>query len=141
LLIKAVSIPAFGLLLAGFWFLHSVGVEAQTSRSGRVRDLQEQRLDTLRDLVKITTEHYHSGLASAEDLWSATRAKDEAELDLCNSNADRIAILERIVAEAKELEAQDAKLVANKLLSRTLMLKAKANRLRQEIRLEDAKDQ
>ncbi len=134
-------IPALGLLLTGFWLLHSVGVEAQTSRSGRVRDLQEQRLDTLRDLIKITTEHYNSGLASAEDLWSATRAKDEAELDLCTSNAGEIAILKRIVAEAKELEEQDAKLVTNKLLSRTILLKATADRLGQEIRLEDARTQ
>jgi len=136
---KAVSIPALGLLLVGFWLLHSAGAEAHTSRNGRVRDLQEQRLATLRDLVKITTEHYKSGLASAEDLWSATRAKDEAELVLCTSNADRIAIRQSIVAQAKMLEAQDAKLVANKLLSRTLLLKATADRLQQEILLEYAK--
>jgi hypothetical protein len=141
LLIKAISIPALGLLLVGFWLLHSVGAEAQTSRSGRVRDLQEQRLDTLRDLVKITTEHYKNGLESSDELWSATRAEDEAELDLCTSNADKIAILKRIVAEAKVLEEQDAKLVANKLMSRTLLLKATADRLQQEILLEYAKAQ
>jgi len=136
---KVLSIPALGLLLVGFWLLHSVGVEAQTSRSSRVRDLQEQRLDTLRNLVKITTEHYKNGQASSDELWSATRAKDEAELDLCTSSAERIAILERIVAEARMLEEQDAKLVANKLLSRTLLLKATADRLQHEIRLEYAK--
>ena len=133
------SIPALGLLLVGFWLLHSGGVEAQTSRSSRVRDLQEQRLDTLRDLVKITTEHYKNGQVSSEELWSATRAQDEAELDLCTSNAARIAVLERIVAEAKTIEAQDAKLVADKLLSRRLLLKATADRLQQEIILENAK--
>ena len=139
LLIKAVSIPALGLLLVGFWLLHSAGAEAHTSRNGRVRDLQEQRLATLRDLVKITTEHYKNGQVSSEELWSATRAQDEAELDLCTSNAARIAVLERIVAEAKTIEAQDAKLVADKLLSRRLLLKATADRLQQEIILENAK--
>jgi hypothetical protein len=138
---KVVSIPAFGLLLVGSWLLHSIGAEAQTSRGPRVRDLQEQRLDTLRNLVKITSEHYKNGLASSDEMWSATRAKDEAELDLCTSNADRIAILKRIVAEAKELEEQDAKLVTNKLSSRTILLRATADRLGQEIRLEDAKTQ
>ena len=136
---KVVSVPALGLLLVGFWLLHALGVEAQTSRGGRVRDLQEQRLDTLRNLVKITTEHYKNGQASSDDLWSATRAKDEAELDLCTSNAERIAILERIVADAEMVEEQDAKLVTNKLLSRTLLLKATADRLQQEIHLEYAK--
>jgi|ERR1035441_717390 hypothetical protein len=136
---KVVSVPALGLLLVGVWLLHSLGVEAQTSRIGRVRDLQQQRLDTLRNLVKITTEHYKNGQASSDDLWSATRAKDEAELDLCTSNAERIAILERIVADAKMVEEQDAKLVTNKLMSRTLLLKATADRLQQEIHLEYAK--
>ena len=136
---KVLSIPALGLLLVGSWLVRSVGAEPQASRSGRVRDLQEQRLDTLRNLVKITTEHYKSGQASSDDLWSATRAKDEAELELCTSNAERIAILERIVAEAKMLEEQDGKLVTNKLMSRTLLLKATADRLKQEILLEYAK--
>jgi hypothetical protein len=136
---KVVSVPALGLFLVGFWLLHSLGVEAQTNRSGRVRDLQEQRLDTLRNLVKITTEHYKNGQASSDDLRSATRAKDEAELDLCTSNAERIAVRERIVADAKMVEVQDAKLVTNKLMSRTLLLKATADRLQQEILLEYAK--
>ena len=139
LLIKAVSIPALGLLLVGFWPLHSACAEVQTSRSGRVRDLQKQRLDTLRDRVKITTERYSKGEVSSDELWSATRARDEAELDLCSSNAERIAILERIVEEAKRIEQQDAELVANKLLSRRLLLKATADRLQQEILLEHAK--
>jgi hypothetical protein len=139
LCLKVGSIPALGLLLVGFWLLHSAGAEAQTSRNGRVRDLQRQRLDTLRNLVKITTEHYKNGQANSDELWSATRAEDEAELDLCTSNDERIAILERIVAEAKMLEQQDAELVANKLLSRTLLLKATADRLLQEILLEYAK--
>jgi hypothetical protein len=136
---KVVSVPALGLLLLGFWLLRSLGVEAQASRSGRVRDLQEQRLDTLRNLVKVTTEHYKNGQASSDELWSATRAKDEAELDLCTSNAERIAVRERIVADAKMVEEQDAKLITNKLMSRTLLLKATADRLQQEILLEYAK--
>ena len=47
---KVVTILALGLLLVRVWLLHSE-VPAQASRSDRVRDLQEQRLDTLRDLV------------------------------------------------------------------------------------------
>jgi hypothetical protein len=136
---KVLSIPALGLLLVSSWLVHSAGAEAQSSRSGRVRDLQEQRLDTLRNLVKVTSEHYKSGQASSADLWSATRARDEAEMDLCTSSAERIAILERIVAEAKALEEQDARLVTNKLMSRTVLLKATADRLEQEILLESAK--
>ncbi len=134
---KVLSIPA--LCLVSLWLLHSAHVQAQTSQSNRVRDLQEQRLATLRDLVDVTTDHYKNGQASSDELWAATRARDEAELQLCSSKAERIALLEKIVEEAKMLETQDANLVTNKLLSRTLLLKATADRIQQEILLEYAK--
>ncbi len=133
------SIPALVLLVVSMWLLHCLRLEAQTRQGNRVRDLQEQRLATLRNLVEITTEHFKNGQASSDELWAATRARDEAELELCSSSAARIAVLERIVQEAKLLEEQDAKLVSNKLLSRTLFLRAKADRLQQELVLEYAR--
>ena len=136
---KVLSIPTLGLLMVSLWLPHSARVNAQSSQSSRVRDLQEQRLTTLSNLVEITTEHYRSGQVSSEELASATRARDEAELDLCTSIRGRIAVLERIVKEARVREEQDAGLVTNKLLSRRLLLKATADRLQQEIRLELAK--
>jgi hypothetical protein len=119
--------------------LHSINVEAEISQGNQVRDLQEQRLEILRNLVKITTEHYETGLASADELGTATRARNEAELDLCASNKERIAILERIVAEAKVSEEQSVKLASNKLLPETSVLKAKADLLQQEILLEQVR--
>ena len=133
------SISTLGLLLVSVWLSHSARVDAQTSHGSRVRDLEEERLATLSNLVEITTEHYRSGQVSSEELASAIRTRDEAELDLCTSNAGRIPVLERIVKEARVREEQDAGLVTNKLLSRRLLLKAKADRLQQEIRLELAK--
>jgi hypothetical protein len=136
---KVLSIPTLGLLLVSLWLPHSTRVEAQVSQSSRVRDLQEQRLATLSNLVEITNEHFKKGQASSDELWSAARAKDEAELDLCTSSAERILVLERIVEEARTVEEQDARLVTNKLLSRALLLKATADRLQQQIRLECAR--
>ena len=139
LFFRVLSVPTMGLLMVSLWLPHSARVNAQVSQSSKVRDLQEQRLATLRNLVEITTEHYKDGQVSSDELRSATRARDEAELDLCISNAQRIVILERIVAEAKRIEEQDAELVTNKLLSRRLLLKATADRLQQQILLESAK--
>jgi hypothetical protein len=136
---KVLSIPTLGLLLVSLWLPHSARVEAQISQSSRVRELQEQRLATLSNLVEITNEHFKNGQASSDELWSAARAKDQAELDLCTSRAERIAVLERIVAEARMVEEQNARLVTNKLLSRTLLLKATADRLQEEIILEQAR--
>lgn len=135
---KAFPIPVL-VLLVSYWMLHCMRVEAQVSQSSKVHDLQERRLATLRKLVKITTDDYKNGLASSDELWAATRARDEAELELCTSNKDRIALLERALAEAKLLEEQDAKLAANKLLPETSLLKATARRLQQEILLEHEK--
>ncbi|SPE60071.1 hypothetical protein SBV1_370055 [Verrucomicrobia bacterium] len=121
---KVLPIQVLVLLLVSYWLRHSMCVAAQVGSSSKVRDLQQQRLATLRNLVKITTEHHLAGQSSSDELWTATRARDEAELDLCTSNKERIAILERVVAEAKELEEQDIKLAANKLLSRTCLLQS-----------------
>src|SRR5579859_3520735 len=135
LFFKVLPLPVLSIFLVSHWLLNSINVEAQVSQGSKVRDLQEQRLETLRNLVKITTEHYKAGLASSDELWTATRARNEAELDLCASNKERIAILERIVGEAKELEEQNVKLAGNKLLPETSVLRAKADRLQQEILL------
>ncbi len=73
------------------------------------------------------------------ELGSAVRAQEDAELDLCSSAQERIAILERGVAEAKVREEHDRKLAANKLLPEASLLKATADRLQQEILLEQAR--
>lgn len=75
----------------------------------------------------------------ADELRSATKAKEEAELELCTSTQQRIAVLEKAVAEAKPVEDQEAKLAANMLGSETSLLKATAERLHQEILLEQAR--
>jgi len=136
---KVFPIPVLVLILVSYGLLHSVRVEAKGSQNSKVRELQEQRLATLRKLVNVTTDRFKNGQASSDELRSAARAQEEAELDLCSSAQERIVILERAVAEAKVCEEQDAKLAANKLLPETSLLKATADRLRQEILLEQAR--
>ncbi len=117
----------------------AASAQPRSEGSNKIRDLQEQRLATLRSLVRTTREHFKNGQASSDELWSAINARDEAELDLCNSNEERINILEKAVMRAKALEEQDAKLAANKLLPETSLLKATADRLQEEILLEQAR--
>lgn len=133
------TLPVLVLILVSYGLLHCVRVEAKGSQSSKVRELQEQRLATLRNLLKITTDRFKSGQASSEEWWSAARAQEDAELDLCSSAEERIAILERAIAEAKVREEQATKLAANKLLPETSLLKATADRLQQEILLEQAR--
>ena len=134
-------LPAFllGLSLVGCLSLLSVHGDAGASQTSKVRALQEQRLAALRRLVTATTESYKSGHASFDDLSSATTARDEAELELCTSNPERVVVLQRGVAAAKVLEEQEAKLAALKMAPETVLLKATANRLRLEIILEQTR--
>ena len=136
--VRVLPLSALITLLVCYCF-HSTHVEAQAAPGGKVRELQEQRLATLRNLVTITSDHYKSGLASFGELASARRARDTAELELCSSAKERIAILERTVDDAKALEEQQSRLVANKLAPETSLLRAKAERLQQEILLEQAR--
>ena len=135
---KALSIPTV-LLMVSLWLPHSARLDAQIKQSNRVRELEEQRLVTLSNLVEITSENVKNGELSPDELVTATRARDEARLALCTSDAERIAVLEKIVQEARTVEEKDAKLVADKVLARRELLKATADRLEQEIRLESAK--
>jgi hypothetical protein len=136
---KVLSIPTLGLLMVTLWLSHSARVDAQTSHSSKVRELQEQRLATLSNLVEATAADVKNGQVSTDALRSAGRARDEAELVLCTSDAEKIAVLERIVAEARAIEEQDAKLVTEKVLSRRELLNATADRLEQQIRLESVR--
>ena len=129
----------FSVLLFGCWYLHPACAEAQESQNSKARSLQEQRLETLRNLVKITTERYKNGQASSHELSSATNARNEAELDLCTSDKQRIDLFEKFVKDARMFEEEASRLVASQVLPETSLLQAKADRLQQEIKLEQAK--
>ena len=130
------SIPA---ILLFYWFVHGMRVQAQVSQTSKVRELQEQRLATLREVARLASLSAEVGHKNPEELWAAIKARGEAELELCTSNAERIGVLEKLVAEVKGLEAQAAKLVSSQFLSETSFLKLKADRLKQEILLEQAR--
>lgn len=139
LLLSFKLLPILVLALVSCWLFRSRRVEAQVGQNSKVHDLQEERLATLSDIVKRTREHFTNGLATADDVWSATKAREQAALELCASDKERIAILEKALNEARMREEQEAKLAANNLLPKTSLLQAKADRLEQEILLEQAK--
>src|SRR5262245_36714594 len=62
-------------------------------KPGRLKKLLEERLATTSEFVKQATERVKTGTASAEELAEATRMALDAELDLCNSDKERIAVL------------------------------------------------
>ncbi|MCI0456146.1 MAG: efflux RND transporter periplasmic adaptor subunit [Gemmataceae bacterium] len=110
--------------------------EAQDSR---LKALLKERLATLRALAEQTTKDYQTGRASFDRVHQAMRALLHAELELCDSDKERIAVLERIVAQAKEYEKRADQRYKSGAVSISDALMAVAGRLEAEIALERAK--
>jgi hypothetical protein len=105
-----------------------------------LEDLQKERLATLRELAKMATDAYQKGgTGSYLEVQRVIRQLLEAELEQCGSEKERVAILEKFVAAAKDLEKHAAALHKAGVTSPRTVLEAKADRLQVEIALERAR--
>jgi multidrug efflux pump subunit AcrA (membrane-fusion protein) len=105
----------------------------------KLKELQKERLAATRDFAKQVKERVKNGNGTLEDLIEPTRMLLEAELDLCDSDKERIAVLEKILAEAKYTERLAAGFASKGQGRQSTADMAKAERLRFEIALERAK--
>src|SRR5947207_848326 len=101
----------FVALMAAFWLflIVSGGAWGQDSakpeaKADKQKALLTERLAILRDLVRLSTAAYKTAGGSYEEVSEATRRMLQAELELCASDKERIAVLEKLVAEAKTVE-------------------------------------
>ena len=104
-----------------------------------IRELQEERLATLRTIVELVDQKRRQGSASMAELALANRDVAEAELEICANQTERVIILEKIVEDARILESQAAQLAQNNLASQEVALAMKADWLKSRIRLELAR--
>ena len=86
---------------------------AQVSSQKTVRTLQEDRLRVLRKVSEIIARRLANGYGNISEVLAAKQAATEAELDLCATDKERVSVLERLLEQAKSLEA----LAAQHLLS------------------------
>jgi outer membrane protein TolC len=93
----------------------------------------------VRELVKAVTADYQAGRVSFDRVQQATRALLDAELEQCESDKERIKVLEKIVALAKESEKSAAQRYKTGAATQSDALMATAARLEAEIALERAK--
>src|SRR5262249_18406380 len=108
--------------------------------SAQVRALLEERLKALKTIASETEQAFtSSGRIPFEELVKAKVQVLLGELDLCNTDKERIEILEKIVGHAKELEqVVDANFTAGRT-PHVDLLKAQVDRLNAEIALERAR--
>jgi hypothetical protein len=105
----------------------------------KLKELLQERLATLRKLVKQTQADYLAGKVSFDRLHQATRALLDAELEQCESDKERIPVLEKIVALAKDSEKSAVQRYETGNATQSDALMATASRLEAEIALERAK--
>ena len=105
----------------------------------KLRELLKERLATLRALAEMMNQASRQGELSAEKVYRAAQMVHQAELDLCDNDKERIAVLEKIVKAAKDYEDRTAEHAKAQVVPQSAILKAKVGRLEAEIALERAK--
>jgi hypothetical protein len=108
--------------------------------ASKTQELMKERLATARDYLRQTMQRYQNHVGTVDQAREATRLVLEAELDLCATAKDRIAILEKYVAEAVNIEKMADALVKTGQGQQGAWLAAKADRLKGQIELERAKE-
>lgn len=132
---------AIGLTTLGIYLYPALlaGQVSSGTDPDPIRELQEERLATLRQIVEVVDQKRRQGSASMAELASAKREVAEAELEICANQTERVIILEKIVEDARIFESKAAQLAQENLASQEFALAMKADWLKSRIRLELAR--
>jgi outer membrane protein TolC len=113
--------------------------QADEPKDIKVNELLKERLALLQEVVKQTTADYQSGKVSIDRVHHAQMAVLNSRLELCETDKERITILEEAVALAKNSEETATALYKAGKVPASDRLMAKAARLETEIALERAR--
>jgi hypothetical protein len=120
--------------------LSCAGARAAEPKDTRLKELLKERLAALKLVAAAATAQRKIDPAfNLNQLIEANQAVHQAELELCETDKDRIAVLEKALLEAKEMEKAVERLVEAGQAAVWEPQKAKAARLAVEIALERAK--
>jgi hypothetical protein len=105
-----------------------------------VKELQKERIATLKQLADITTQMFQRGnVRSFEEVLEARLLVLDAELDAAEKESDRVTLYKNMVDVLKEYETIADRMVKIAKGTQASVLKVKARRLEAEINLERAK--
>jgi RNA polymerase sigma factor (sigma-70 family) len=105
----------------------------------KIRQLQEERLAALKEIAAEKQGLVRSGRINPNEWLQADTAALKAELEFCESDQARVVLLEKLVANAKEVERVNELRFKAARIVRSELLTAKAARLEAEIEVEKAR--
>lgn len=144
---RSVSFLLFVVLLAGVLLLPNVSrltgapTAPPTTRpaSERLKALQVERHKLLQQLGEAARTRFERGVSSVEELTRVEIALKQSELDLCETAAERLRVLEHMVESVRQQEKMcNARWRAGRL-SESELVWAKTRTLEAEIELEQAR--
>jgi outer membrane protein TolC len=140
-LTQALQICSLTAIFLGFFGLCSASAVQVTAgeKDSKVKALLKEKLSALQELASQTRKGYQSGRITLTLALEVQKALLHAELELCQTPKERIAVVEKMVAAAKEYENLVAAKLKLGLASVTEALQARINRLETEIALEREK--
>jgi outer membrane protein TolC len=118
--------------------LASGGARAEEKVS-RLKELLKEKVAALKEAAALVEKAHQSGAAPLEQVQQANRAVLDAELELCDNDKERIAVLEKIVALTRQQEEQARELEKKSALPAGAVIAARVRRIDAEIVLERAK--
>ena len=111
------------------------------AEGAKIQELLKERLATLQALAAATKTQYLAGKATFAEVAQANAQLLKAQLELCASPKERLAIHGEAVALAKQYEISAVELYKAGKAPQTSALAATVNRLEAEIAFERAKAQ
>jgi hypothetical protein len=111
----------------------------QVDASNRIRELHKEHIAALQQAADLLTAEYKNERRSYEELFQGRLRVLNAELDASEAGQDRIKLHESIVELMKDREAFLVQSLKLEKVDTLKVLNAKADRIKAEIALEEAK--
>ena len=123
----------------GIAFRGSLPLHAQQPSNDKLKQLLEERATLVKSVAKLTRQAYEEGDASLEEVHQTQLAVLRAELDMAESQKERLSVLEKIVKLTEEHANAISAAARDGHAPKSAALTATVNRLEAEIALERAR--
>jgi RNA polymerase sigma factor (sigma-70 family) len=110
--------------------------DGRAGDNSRLRGLLKERLEAVQKLADRVNELHKQGAATQDEVRQADLRVYKAELDLCDTTKERVAVLEKIAKVYEEIEGHTAALAKQGAASSEAVTEAKLSRLEAQIAVE-----